>query len=234
MTPTAAAVGATRFLRRADPKIVVVIGIAGCLGNELALGDVVVGTEIYDFLAEARAEDIPELANMGLATPRSGFRLVPSGKTKSTTKRLTNSIMEFSSEPYVNWQKAGTAEFNNRRSLDKQKRQRLLDNKLVHRSPQFQDGKIASSSVLVASKNLRDWLLDRDRKWMAVEMESIGVLAAVEYWETPVQTVVLRGMSDFADRRKKGFDRIGGGSFRRLAMNNATRSSLSLKMTAYR
>jgi hypothetical protein len=37
----------------------------------------------------------------------------------------------------------------------------------------------------------------------------------------PVQTLVLRAISDFGDERKAALDQINGGAFRRYAIRNA-------------
>jgi hypothetical protein len=50
-------------------------------------------------------------------------------------------------------------------------------------------------------------------------MEAAGVLCATYGMST--ETVIIRGISDLADDRKQGMDRIGGGGLRRYAMENA-------------
>ena len=67
----------------------------------------------------------------------------------------------------------------------------------------------------------KTWLKHRDRSYLALEMESMGVLSAI-YKATPATgSLVLRGVSDYGDERKKELDAIGKGSLRQYAMHNA-------------
>ena len=58
---------------------------------------------------------------------------------------------------------------------------------------------------------------------MAVEMETGGVLAAVYERTAPTHSLVLRGISDYGDERKKQSEEIQEGVLRRYAMRNALR-----------
>jgi hypothetical protein len=49
------------------------------------------------------------------------------------------------------------------------------------------------------------------------------VLAAVYSRADPTRSLILRGISDFGDVRKKKTDAIGAGGLRRYAMRNAVR-----------
>jgi nucleoside phosphorylase len=82
-------------------------------------------------------------------------------------------------------------------------------------------GHIASGPFVVASREYADWLLKRDRKYIAVEMEAHGVMLAAHRSKT--DSLVIRGISDLADERKAAMDSTGSGAFRRIAMRNAVR-----------
>ena len=65
-----------------------------------------------------------------------------------------------------------------------------------------------------------DWLKNRrDRKYLALEMESAGIMTAAHTRAT--STLIIRGISDYCDDRKKELDKIGNGVLRRYAMSNA-------------
>jgi nucleoside phosphorylase len=97
---------------------------------------------------------------------------------------------------------------------------KLQKKKIVRLDPSIITGRVASGSTVGAADLFVKWLKTvRDRKYIAIEMESAGVLTAAH--SRDVQTLIIRGISDFSDSRKKLLDGIGGGALRRYAMNNA-------------
>jgi nucleoside phosphorylase len=81
-------------------------------------------------------------------------------------------------------------------------------------------GPIASGPILVAATAFAKWLRERNRSYLAVEMEAAGLLAACSERVGPTRSLVLRGISDYADHRKAELDKIQGGALRRYAMQN--------------
>jgi len=63
-----------------------------------------------------------------------------------------------------------------------------------------------------------------DRKFVAVEMESAGFMNAAYEFGEEARVIVIRGISDSADAKKKELDKLGSGVLRRLAMSNALRA----------
>jgi len=89
---------------------------------------------------------------------------------------------------------------------------------------QAYEGHIASGQVVAAAGAFGNWLRsNRDRSYLAIEMEAAGVLAAVHKQLDPQHTMIIRGISDFGDARKKELDRIAKGALRVLAMRNCIR-----------
>jgi hypothetical protein len=83
-------------------------------------------------------------------------------------------------------------------------------------------GHIASGPVVAASQSFIEHAVKgRYRKFLALEMESGGILAAIYEVTDPRKSLVLRGISDYGDGRKSQLDKIGAGSLRRYAVNNA-------------
>jgi nucleoside phosphorylase len=85
--------------------------------------------------------------------------------------------------------------------LEQRVRDELESQKLIRRCPEVVGGKVASGPIVAGSSRFTAWLKSRDRKYLVVEMESAGVLAACEPFD--VTTMVIRGVSDFGDDRKK-------------------------------
>ena len=106
-----------------------------------------------------------------------------------------------------------------RSCVEDQHRYDLLMRKIAREKPKIHTGNLASSTVVGAAGEFVSWLKTRDRKYLAIEMEAAGVLCATYGMST--ETVIIRGISDLADDRKQGMDRIGGGGLRRYAMENA-------------
>jgi len=80
---------------------------------------------------------------------------------------------------------------------------------------------VACGPIVGAATAFADWLKQQNRQFLALEMESGGVLAAVFEAADPARMLVLRGVSDYGDERKADLDQTAGGAFRRVAMNNA-------------
>ena len=95
-------------------------------------------------------------------------------------------------------------------------------------SPAFAVGPIASGPVVAAAKRFVAWVRSTNRNYLGLEMESGGVLAAVYGRTDPTRSLVLRGISDFGDSRKKELDAISAGGLRRYAMRNTVRLLWSL------
>ena len=83
------------------------------------------------------------------------------------------------------------------------------------------DGHLASGPTVGAAPAFKDWLKTRDRKYLALEMETGGLMAAVYEQADPKRTLILRGISDDGDEHKEELDKMGEGAFRRYAMHNA-------------
>ena len=66
------------------------------------------------------------------------------------------------------------------------------------------DRKLASGPAVGKGKGFVDWIIrEHDRKVAALEMESAGVYDAATVRTTAPRTVAIRGISDYADARKK-------------------------------
>ena len=122
------------------------------------------------------------------------------------------------SDAYTVWEQAGLQKllgWLGSNSMDELIRQRLIG-----KTPNLHTGHIASGPMVGAANQFVQWLKEKhDRKLLALEMESAGVLNAAH--KRAVKSLIIRGVSDYSDERKSELDRLGGGALRRYAMNNA-------------
>jgi hypothetical protein len=124
-------------------------------------------------------------------------------------------------ELFQDWCGEGARELAN--LLPSAERESLIQTNALRAAPRCVDGPIASGPTLAASQVFVKWLKKRNRKFLAVEMESGGALAAIYERAEPARSLVLRGISDYGDERKSQLDRVRGGALRRYAMRNAVR-----------
>jgi nucleoside phosphorylase len=96
----------------------------------------------------------------------------------------------------------------------------LIRQHLIGNAPGIHTGHIASGPIVGAVNQFVQWLkVRRDRKFLALEMESVGVLNAAH--KRSVSSLIIRGISDYSDERKTKLDETGNGALRRYAMNNS-------------
>lgn len=202
---------ASALLRQYRPRLLVVLGIAGALKDDIDLGDVVVATEVDAYL------------DAGKATGEGQYELRPGGTSFRAEARLVNLVsnLEFQhAQVHQRWQsecetRAGTVP--------------ALQHAKVPVAPKLHNGKIASGPFVAASTPFRDWLLRRERHYEAVEMEAAGAHWAAERSPEPRPALlILRGISDDASPNKANLDKTGKGAIRRHAMHNAIDLLLAL------
>jgi nucleoside phosphorylase len=194
------------ILGRYNPNNIVLVGIAGSLSDDVRLGDIVVADEVTDYIQDGR------VAEGGL---------IPSGRSYRPHVRLTNSVR------YLSITHSAICAEMNAASLAELKRT-VSPEALANAGTAARDGAahwycghLASSPVVGASSTWANLLRSLDRKFLALEMESAGVMNAVYQAAGNERVLVIRGISDMSDERKVELD--GLGSFRGLAMKNALR-----------
>lgn len=214
MGPAHAIKFTTKFLAHYSPSIVINLGLSGAISNDVKLGDVVVAslTDLYDDVgAIVDHNGIPTLKTSGLPI-----------RTPYFTSRAEHFEFEHK-EAHARWIDAcgrfrenTVAQFATR-----------IPSGLLGSTVKLRAGHIACGNVLVKSTEWKNALSDRDRKYLAVDMESAGVAFALEPDEdlnrTPI--LILRGISDSADSRKAELDAMGAanaGILRTWALNNTT------------
>jgi nucleoside phosphorylase len=209
-----AAIVGDRLIHDFSPHTVVNIGIAGAMDDEILVGDVVVAEQSDDYLASSKA--------VRGGRGRAGtFDFALSGDPYKTTDAFVkhaDNIQFAHADAFARM----IAECSKNRNgvIPHAKCVLLQKQNIIGRDPRILTGRVASGSTVGAAEMFVEWLRSRrDRKYLALEMESAGVLTSAHSRGT--QTLIIRGISDFSDERKKRFDKAGAGMLRRYAMNNA-------------
>jgi nucleoside phosphorylase len=185
------------------PSIVVQVGFGGILSDDLRLGDVAIASQVDCYLAKGKAAPsrIPKTV---------GTRIAFAGEVFRPTHSLVQLAMNFKHvfpNLYAEFQ---TEVRNSPRRLS------LLDvlsdqTRVYFRSDDADDIAVvhavhfASADVVSTTTEAVKWLRSRDRKLDIVDMESGGVLAAVEQYnhrhDRTVETLIIRGAGGYGDER---------------------------------
>ena len=193
---------------------VVVLGIAGSLTTDLSPGDVYIPDRVEEYLANSAAQGTEQ------------WTFHTSGNHFSTHPRLLNRFQNFShthESEYKQWL-ASTQLF--REKAIKPATVRKLKSAGIVLSKQCKlsisaDTVLGSGPTVGKSEAFITWLKTVDRKMEALEMESAGVHDA-SFVRTPSpRTIAIRGISDFADERKRLIEDGAKSQFCILAVQNA-------------
>lgn len=214
MGPTAAALQTEKMIARWNPSTIVLLGLAASLSANARLGDIVVASQVDGYLENAKANP---------SANQQGYDITFSGEVYKTSSTILRQVQnfEFSAlDIFQAWQ-SGTEE--TQRKLLESERLDLISKKLMHEQAQVIDGHIASGPIVGAAQSFTNWLKSRDRKYLALEMETMGVMTAV-YNQASIKrndTLILRAISDYGNEDKTKFDNTNEGAIRRYAMHNA-------------
>lgn len=206
------------ILTRYSPKTFAVLGIAGSLSGEVLVGDVVVADQVDDYLQDGRVEED------GLAPSRRSYR--PHTRLNNFIRYLPFTDKN-SWDDIVRENAADLHKLTDGRDLGKAAGA-VLGQGAAH--PHI--GHLASGPLVGASQSYKAWLTALDRKYLALDMETAGVMNAIYNNAGDERVLIIRGISDMSDGRKAHLDRIGDrigrGVFRGFAMRNSIRLLLAL------
>lgn len=200
--------------------LIVNIGISGIVSNDLRLGDVVVATEADNYLVRSKIV----APKPGSTEPLTFDNIKLGGKSLPTTVPLYELIDNLEIADKRAWKSWILDAKTDLTSLLPQTDIDLLQEEgLIDQSIKIAIGPVATGPWVGAAAGFKDYLKsERNRNFLAMDMESAGVLQAAR--RTPdIQTLIIRGISDPADERKEKLDKIRGGSLREWAMANAIR-----------
>jgi len=215
MNPEPAALHTERLLSKWNPRTVVMLGIAAGLHPDVRVGDVVVASQVDNYLASAKAQPG--------ATPGS-FAFSLGGTVFQGDHDFLTRVRNLESahrEHFLSWSQRCQEALA--KHIPPEARAELVRQRLVRSEPELLDVHLASGPVVGAAQEFTQWLRSsHDRNFKALDMESAGLVASAFKRVNPTRTLVIRGISDYGDERKATLDSLGEGSLRRLAMHNAT------------
>lgn len=211
MGRTSATETASGILRDYDVNLLICIGIAGSLSEDLRLADVCYSGHIMDVLDNAKMSD-----------SKSGSGVDPafSPTCYETPRELTTVLNFIRTQPelrglYEKWQTDCEADAA-----------RLVPNPVPGRNgvdfrlakPQTMGGGIVCGAVS-KSQQYNQGLVNLDRKLLAIETESGGIFPLARAYGKAALTI--RGISDYADSSKTKLENASKGNVRALAARNA-------------
>ena len=201
-----------KLLDFAEITLLAMLGTAGALDEDLAIGDVAIATEINEFQANSRAE-----------TADDHYEFRYSGRHWPMEYRIRQSVGNFEfagRQAFETWQATAARYYNDMQISNK--------SVICTPPPTLHLGNIASGNVVVASKVFAAEVKKVDRKFIAIDMEAAGFAYAASERIHPVCHVVIRGISDLGDENKKKLDKASKNAWRRYSVRNATTLLLGL------
>jgi WD40 repeat protein/nucleoside phosphorylase len=215
MGPESAALGTERLISRWAPRTIVMLGIAAGIHPDVKVGDVVVASQIDSYLDSAKAQPGIQPGSFEFSLGGSVYR----GDHEFIT-HVRN--LEFAvPDAFANWNRS--CQEHLAKLLSEEARADLTRRRLIRTVPELLDVHLASGPVVGAAQEFSQWLRkSRDRNHKALDMESAGLMAAAFKRVEPGHTLVIRGISDYGDERKRDLDALGDGALRDYAMHNAT------------
>lgn len=217
-----AQLAADRALTRWHPSLIVNIGIAAGLHEDIKLGDVLIADQVDAYDANLKA----------VSSKESGWELQHRGAVFHGEHALLQIVKQFRfthRKQYEAWCEQGTSLLNT--IVPKDKVFQLKDAGVIHEYPTLHVGHLASGSVVGAATGFTAFLKSRDSTIRVLEMEAAGMARAAVKRTQQFPWLIIRGVSDFGDERKSEMDATGVGSLRRLAMLNAIQLMLSIVQT---
>lgn len=201
---------AERIFARLDVSLVVLVGTAASLDSAVRLGDVVVADQIQEYLRKTGVAPGAEAGSVVFERAAESWR---------TNARLVDHVNNFGwlpdGEPAIAaWRQAAAARFPGG-----------TGGTAGDGGPAIHVGPVATGDLRVAARAFADWIKAANRKLIALEMEAAGAALAA-YHNDSADLLVVRGVSDYADERKRDLDAGQGASgvedaWRRYAVRNA-------------
>jgi len=206
------------LLEHFDPLVIANVGISGLINQDMNLCDVVVAKSSWNYIYRSKVAAPTDPNNLTFNDILFGGQSLP------TSPSLCEFFKNFKYSHQDEWNRLKVAhqEFINQ-NLTKSKVKQLKERKLIAAKFNVYCEDVASGPFVGAAKLFKNWLQEQNRNYFALDMESYGVLSAVEANSRRIKpyTLVLRGISDPADESKKELDNTRLGAIRTGAMKNA-------------
>lgn len=187
-----------------QPHLVICIGIAGSLSDDVTLGDVCFTQEVLDINENQKVEN-----------GKTAYQPKAFGSNRAIDRQIGMAeVHETLSEEYRRWQRECEASFReDTADLPETFKEKFKAEPIAKRGP------IVCGPV-VADKKFKTKLKGINRKVLAIETETSGIYQALDRAE-PIEILAVRGISDLADETKKVTEVGGKQVFRRVAARNA-------------
>ncbi len=214
-----AAVITFQLLSATGAGLVANIGISGIVSDDLRLGDVVVATEADNYLSKAK------IVQRGSREPLTFENIRFGGKSLPTSVSLYEMVDNLEIVDHRSWEGwLNEASREKKSVLSSQDIEYLQNERLIGQTVKIAVGPVATGPWVGGASKFKQFLKsERNRNFLAMDMESAGALQGARRVPFGVQTLVVRGISDPADERKEKLDSIRGGILREWAMGNAIR-----------
>lgn len=222
MGPEAVLLELADVVRVASPKLVINVGIAGMLSGDARIGDSVI------------VEGVLYYSHRGAISTGTSIQstLVTGGKFINTTSQFLDRFkVEFKNRSDL---KADYSEASARfaKSNDfadaAEKIQSLTKQHLIGVQQQVAFGEVASGPFVGRSSDFKNFLLNKNRNLLALEMESGAVAMVMSKKFRSVPCVMVKGISDPSDEFKKAVESITHNNNRVWAARNAMRLALMM------
>lgn len=193
-----AAAGTMESVLEHEPDIVVSVGIAGALSEDVRVGDVAVGRQVVSYLANAKA----------LPSAEARYELAPGYDSLPSDELLVYRL-----EQIHHTARAAFALVQGRQ------RARMEEFGFV-REFRIVCGPIACGPIVGAAEEFKAWLRTSKRDYIALDMESsaAAIASVMAAKGRRNRFLALRGISDGADRNKSELEVRTGGLARRAAV----------------
>lgn len=207
------AVAATRLLSSYDIRVLALVGVAGALSPKLRLGDVVIASSVDEYLHGAKAR--PDATGHGVEFELGGVAW-----------QATPEIVSFANNfRYLVDPGTGFSSWRERAKSRWHPGLAAAIPELADDYPDYLVGAVATGEIVSAAESFARWLRRTNPFRAAIEMEAGGAARAI-YQDHRAHLIVVRGISDFADERKRDMDatttpNADPGAWRRYAMCNA-------------
>jgi nucleoside phosphorylase len=207
MGPEVASLVTRRLISASNPSTVINMGICAGRRSDVKVGDIVIATQVKLYAHAVKVHD-------------TSFK--PAGRDFDTSQDLVRKLENLSfthKDFYQQWKQGCRRRFGRIRPTEK--RLGLIKSGLLQPQAKEVPGILASGPFVNQSIEFFQWILDQNRKVIAMEMEAGGMMTAIRERVDPTRSLILRAVSDYGDKSKKKLDKVGDGALRKYAMQNA-------------
>lgn len=177
MGMAAASTITTKLITLFKPKYVIMVGIAAGLGDEIHPGDIMVGTDVWNYSSGKYIEICDD--SKGKKT-----KLAPDPRYINMSKELEEKLLHYDND-VLKEIKSGYAE-------------KVETDLSIHFGPFACGGAVVASEEIIS-----DQITAHSRKTIGLDMESYGVCYATQYAaKNDVQAIIIKSKSDSANSEK--------------------------------